>query len=58
MTGSLFARAFEMWKADYDADPDGFMGDAEWKSQPPQTYGEAAARAFRTYIDQIAGGAA
>lgn len=42
--------AFAQWQADWQANPDDFMSDAEHKTDPPKTYGEGAARTLARYL--------
>lgn len=51
-TKAQVAAAFEQWKADYDADPDGFESHEDFKRCPPKTYGESAARILNRYIKE------
>lgn len=45
------AAAFEEWKRRYDADPEGFQSDEDFKADPPQSYGEGAARYFIKMVE-------
>ena len=46
MTVEWAAVLFEEWKRRYDANPEGYMTCAQFKADPPQSYGEGAARYF------------
>lgn len=46
MTQEQAAAIFEEWKRRYDEDPEGFQSHEVLVADPPQSYGEGAARYF------------
>jgi len=51
MTQEELAFLFEEWKRRYDADPNAFQSIPDFIKDPPQSYGEGAARYFLWLIE-------